>query len=258
LIENQHKEKIAELVRIDLALLEKSSLLEVKIAQLKEIESRVQDIVKGGTPPPGSLPATNARSDDRQSASDHRRAMSRALLQQLRREQMFGGPVEFNDLILIRPRFECLVEKVYVKAGQAVKKGDPLVDVFSVELVSAKNDFLTKGVKSKHDQTILDARRKLFATNAISEQVLTDAQNNEEKSKLEVQVAREKLKFLGLSDEAIGLVGKEEGDQKARLTLRAPVDGAISKIDAEAGILYDMKSVLLIFNATLPGQATQP
>ena len=158
----------------------------------------------------------------------------------------------------IRPRFECLVEKVYVKAGQAVKKGDPLVDVFSVELVSAKNDFLTKGVKSKHDQRILDARRKLFATKAISEQVLTDAQNNENKSKLEVQVAREKLKFLGLNDEAIELVGTEDGNQKARLTLRAPVDGAISKIDAEAGNLYDMKSVLLIFNATLPGQATQP
>ena len=54
-------------------------------------------------------------------------------------------------------------------------------------------------------------RRKLFATNAISEQVLTDAQNNEEKSKLAVQVARDKLKFLGLDDDAIGLVGKEDG-----------------------------------------------
>jgi hypothetical protein len=63
---------------------------------------------------------------------------------------------------------------------------------------------------------------------------------------------------MGLNDGAIGLVGKEEGDQKARLTLRAPVDGAISKIDAEAGNLYNMKSVLLIFNATLPVQATQP
>ena len=30
--------------------------------------------------------------------------------------------------IRIRPRFKCLVERVYVKAGQTVKKGDPLVD----------------------------------------------------------------------------------------------------------------------------------
>jgi cobalt-zinc-cadmium efflux system membrane fusion protein len=101
-------------------------------------------------------------------------------------------------------------------------------------------------------------RRKLFANNAISEQLWTDTQNDEEKSKLELQVARDELKMLGLDDEAIGRVGKEDGSQKARLTLRAPVDGIVSKVDAELGNLYDMKSVLLILSTTSTGQSTQP
>jgi membrane fusion protein, heavy metal efflux system len=130
--------------------------------------------------------------------------------------------------------------------------------VSSIELASAKNDYLTKEVQSKRDRRILEMRRKLFATKAISEQALTDAQNNGEKSKLEVQVARDKLKFLGLSDEAIELVGTEDGKQKAQSTLRAPMDGTIIKVDAELGNLYDVRSVLLILNATSSGQSTQP
>lgn len=160
--------------------------------------------------------------------------------------------------IRIRPRFECLVERLYVKPGQTVKKGAPLADVFSVNLASAKNDYLTKEVQSKHDQRILDMRQKLFVTKSISEQALAEAQNNENKSKLEVQVARDKLKLLGLNDEATELVRTEDGNQKARLTLRAPMDGTISTVDAEVGNLYDVKSVLLIINATSSGQSTGP
>jgi biotin carboxyl carrier protein len=159
---------------------------------------------------------------------------------------------------IIRPRFECLVERVYVKAGQTVKKGAALVDVSSIELAAAKNDYLNKELQLKHYQRILGMRRKLYAEKAISEQLWTDTQNDEEKSKLEFQVARDKLKLFGLDDEAIGLVGKEDGDRKARLTLRAPVDGIISKVDVELGNLYDPKRVLLILRATSSGQSTQP
>jgi RNA polymerase sigma factor (sigma-70 family) len=163
-----------------------------------------------------------------------------------------------EHVIRIRPRFECLVEWVYVKPGQTVKKGDPLVDVFSTDLAAAKNDYLTKEVKSKHDQMILALRGKLFADKAISQQLWADTQNDEEKSKLEFEVARDKLKMLDLDDHAIGRVGKEDGGQKARLTLRAPADGTVGQVDVVSGNLYDMKDVLLIMSATSSGQSTKP
>jgi RNA polymerase sigma factor (sigma-70 family) len=163
-----------------------------------------------------------------------------------------------REQVKMRPRFECLVERIYVKTGQTVKKGDALVDVSGIDLAAAKNDYLTKEVHSKNDQKILALRRKLYANEAISEQVWTDTQNDEAKSKLAFEVARDKLKMLGLDDEAIGRVGKEDGDRKVRLTLRAPVDATVINVDAELGNLYDTKSVLLILSATSSGQLTEP
>jgi hypothetical protein len=102
-------------------------------------------------------------------------------------------------------------------------------------------------------------RQKLFKENAISSQLLVDTQNDEEKSKLELHVARDRLKvFMGLDEEAIGRIGKEDGDQKARLALRCPVDGIVTEVDAELGSLYDSKSVLMVIRLTSSDQPAVP
>ena len=140
---------------------------------------------------------------------------------------------------------DCLVEKVSVRPGAAVKEGDPLCELFSTDMASAKNDYLNREIQWKHDQRLLQLRQKLVEQKAISQQLWVDTQNSAEKSKLDFQVAGDKLKVLGLDDESIGRVGNEDGAQKARLTLRAPVDGTIHRVDAEMGNLYDMKDVLM-------------
>ena len=72
-----------------------------------------------------------------------------------------------NTLSKIRPRFDTLVEKVRAELGQKVKKGDPLVDLFSTDLAAAKNDFQTAYVQWQHDLRLLKMREKLFAEKAI-------------------------------------------------------------------------------------------
>jgi cobalt-zinc-cadmium efflux system membrane fusion protein len=46
-----------------------------------------------------------------------------------------------NSLTKIRPRFDTLVEGVLAEKGRLVKKGDPLVELYSTELAKAKNSF---------------------------------------------------------------------------------------------------------------------
>jgi RNA polymerase sigma factor (sigma-70 family) len=50
---------------------------------------------------------------------------------------MMGGKprAQAARMTKIRPRFDCLVEKIHVQPGQTVKKGDPLAGLFSTELV---------------------------------------------------------------------------------------------------------------------------
>ena len=66
-----------------------------------------------------------------------------------------------NTLNQIRPRFDTLVEKVLVEKGQHVKKGDPLVDLYSTDLAKAKNEFQTNYVQWQHDLRLFKLRERL-------------------------------------------------------------------------------------------------
>ena len=95
-----------------------------------------------------------------------------------------------NSLNKIRPRFDTLVEKVYAELGQKVKKGAPLVDLFSTDLAAAKNDFQTAYVQHQHDLTLRELREELFKKDVISKQLLTDTRNDENKSRLAYLTAK--------------------------------------------------------------------
>jgi hypothetical protein len=160
-------------------------------------------------------------------------------------QAMRGGTAAMRHVSRIRPRFECAIERIRVQVGEAVKKGDPLVDVFSVELARAKNDYLAKKSQWESDREIRTMRKKLFDTGAVSNQAWVDTLNEETKSRLALQTGRDNLEMLGLSKESIAGVEKEEGDQKARITLRSPQDGIISSLRVELGDLADTRSILV-------------
>ncbi|HKI16313.1 MAG TPA: efflux RND transporter periplasmic adaptor subunit, partial [Isosphaeraceae bacterium] len=162
-----------------------------------------------------------------------------------------------TTLTKIRPRFDTLVEKVRADLGQKVQKGTPLVDLFSIELAQAKNEFQTKYVQWKHDLTLLTLREKLFKQQAISEQLLVDTQNDERKSRLDFLTARGKLRLYEVPDEEIdpllhNLVGApvppeiHNVQEKAKMTRLSPVDGIIISREVVAGNLYDTTDVLMV------------
>jgi cobalt-zinc-cadmium efflux system membrane fusion protein len=164
-----------------------------------------------------------------------------------------------NTLSKIRPRFDTLVERVRVATGQHVKKGDPLVDLFSTELAAAKNDYQTAYVQWQHDFTLRTLREELIKTNAISRQVLVDTRNDENKSRLALSTARQKLKVFEVPDDEIDQLIKnldpskihtpeEMGDvaDKARMTRVSQVDGIVITRDAVPGNLYDTNDVLMV------------
>ena len=75
-----------------------------------------------------------------------------------------------NSLNKVRPRFDTLVSKVYAEPGQLVHKGDPLVELNSVDLAAAKNDLQTKYVQWQRDLRVLKLHEKLATEGAVSQQ----------------------------------------------------------------------------------------
>jgi cobalt-zinc-cadmium efflux system membrane fusion protein len=164
-----------------------------------------------------------------------------------------------NTLSKIRPRFDTLVERVRAHLGQSVKKGDPLVDLFSTELAAAKNDYQTAYVQWQHDFTLRTLREELFKTKAISQQVLVDTRNDENKSRLALSTAHQKLRVFEVPDDEIDQLVKnldptkvplfeQMGDvvDKARMTRVSQVDGIVIARDAVPGNLYDTNDVLMV------------
>jgi RNA polymerase sigma factor (sigma-70 family) len=160
--------------------------------------------------------------------------------------------VDPDSICRIRPRFECLVERIAVKVGQSVRPGDHLAELFSADLAAAKNEFLAKTVQWNHHKKLYDLRQKLVATGAISQQLWVDSENEEEKSRHELSVARDRLQLYGLNPEEIDAVKGESGEQKARFTLRAPVGGRIVELGVGVGDLADPRSTLMVIGRMRP------
>ena len=144
----------------------------------------------------------------------------------------------------IRPKFKSLIDKVYVEYGQTVKKGDPLVDLFSADLAEAKGGYETKMAQWDSTRTSSTAR-------ASSEEGRREPEGGqgrrerEKKSGTEAKIAKDTLMVFGLSEAEIANVAKEDGTEKARMTLRAPSSGVVIARDVVKGNLYDENDVLL-------------
>ncbi len=174
-------------------------------------------------------------------------------------ELVVAGRVAYDPdaLMKIRPRFPSIVEKVDVELGQTVKKGDPLVDLFSRDLAKAKTRLQSAYVQWQHDLNLCVHREILLKNKAISAQLLKDSQSDESKSRLAFMTAQEKLIVFGVSEPEISALlaealtnrnrnEDEKAGAKPRLTVRAPVGGVVIQRNVVSGNLYDEKDVLLI------------
>jgi cobalt-zinc-cadmium efflux system membrane fusion protein len=176
-----------------------------------------------------------------------------------------------NTLAKVRPLFDARVAHVFRSVGEMVKKGDPLVELYSADLTTAKIDFRAKYAQWLHDKTLLDSRRPLAVGEAISKNTFLDTYLAEISSRVAYFGARDKLLTYGISpEEILRLQGhidqhpnpkdpasdsmKEQEETKdevrdiSKLILKAPIDGMIVERDCVAGNFYDDMAVVMVIS----------
>jgi biotin carboxyl carrier protein len=161
-------------------------------------------------------------------------------------------PTGFEPVHKIRPRFPCWIEKVFVNAGQAVKQGDTLADLSSIELVAAKNGFLAKTNRWKYEQRASRLHRESMQRGEMASALWRDHERDEETSRLGAVFARDRLLTYGLSPREIDSVKDEKEGQKAHFALRSPIDGVVLEVLGLAGDPGGPGSVLLTIGAVAP------
>jgi Cu(I)/Ag(I) efflux system membrane fusion protein len=121
------------------------------------------------------------------------------------------GSVAYNerDVAVVQARSNGFLERLYVRAPlDAVKRGQPLAEVYVPDWVAAQEEYLSARRISRADATALDG--------------LVDA-------------ARQRMRLAGMSEEQIRRV-ESSGAVQARMTLVAPIGGVVTELAAREGM----------------------
>ncbi len=136
-----------------------------------------------------------------------------------------------DGIVKVRAPFDCRVDKVLAELGQRVKKGDPLFELFSSELAEAKNSYLMAVSQWERD-------KKAFGEGRQPQKKLVEIQLDEDQSCLKAATAKERLLIFGVTENEIGKIETEDGDQKAKMILRSRSGGTVIVRNAVVGNQY--------------------
>ncbi len=138
----------------------------------------------------------------------------------MRSELRFAGRVEYDEqrISTINAKLEGWIERLYVDyEGRPVNKGEPLIDIYSPELLSAQKELLSlKAFASRKDST------------ELSKMVDKDTENL-------IAASRKRLSLWDISDEQIGRI-EQTGKPVRALTITSPVSGIVLKRYASRGM----------------------
>jgi cobalt-zinc-cadmium efflux system membrane fusion protein len=151
-----------------------------------------------------------------------------------------------NTQTQIRPKFTVVIEKVYFDLGQSVKPGDPVVDVYSAELAKAKGDYEKAQSKWETEKRELQRDTELFKKNSMSEKEYLQEVNEEKQAALDFSIALDTLLVYGLNTKEIEIIKNEKGAQRAKMTIRSPAGGRVTKKDVVVGNKYDNSDTLMV------------
>jgi RND family efflux transporter MFP subunit len=139
-------------------------------------------------------------------------------------KRTIGGAIETNGVVAedegrlnaVNAKFAGYIEKLFVdRTGQPVRRGQPLLAVYSPDLVATERELLlaaenARRLSSANPQSAADASALLAAT-------------------------RQRLRFWDIPDSEIERIEKS-GEVSKTLTLHSPVSGVVLKKDAIAGL----------------------
>jgi RND family efflux transporter MFP subunit len=138
-----------------------------------------------------------------------------------------------------------IVTKVHAALGDVVRRGAPLVTLFSAELADAQTKYLAMLAMVEADQKKLERTRQLVEIGAASRQELEEVTAVHASRVTEVEAARQRLLLLGLARERIDAL-KSPSQVLSEVVVPAPIDGVITGRMANLGQVVGMGQELFV------------
>jgi cobalt-zinc-cadmium efflux system membrane fusion protein len=146
--------------------------------------------------------------------------------------------------VRVTPIAAGIVTKVHVELGAVVRRGAPLVTLFSAELADSQTKYMSMSAMLEADHKKLDRTRQLVDIGAASRQDLEEITAVHEAHATEVEAARLRLQLLGLTAEQVRAL-TSPSQIVSTIVVPAPITGVITSRSANLGQVIAMGQELL-------------
>lgn len=125
------------------------------------------------------------------------------------------------------------VVRALAAPGDAVRRGQPLVELRSVELGRARGDYLSARARAEVARAAV-ARKRELAGRVVPVREVQEAEADARAAEAELRAALASLRALGVSEGDLRSTGSE-----GRLILRSPISGTVIERNVVAGQMTD-------------------
>lgn len=132
-----------------------------------------------------------------------------------------------DRLARVTARVAGTIAEVKKRLGETVAAGDVLAVIESREIADAKGEFLAASRTATLAQATLAREAKLWKQRISAEQDFLQARATAEEAAIRVDLARQRLSALGLSESEIAALPSQPVAALRRLELRAPITGRV-------------------------------
>ena len=142
----------------------------------------------------------------------------------VRVEVRVPGTVQPNAYkqVHVTPIVGGLVRQVSAELGQAVKRGQPLAEIFSRELAEAHAAYASFSAELEAEHKKLLRTQELVRLGAASRQELEEVEANHLAHAAHVEESRQRLLLLGVDEQQIGR------QTNSNITISSPLDGVVT------------------------------
>lgn len=140
-----------------------------------------------------------------------------------------------DRLARVTARVSGTVAEVRKTLGDAVVRGDVLAVIESRETSDAKGEHLAAIRTLALAETTLARESRLWKQRISSEQEFLQARSTAEEARIRLDLSRQRLSTLGLSDTEVAGLPRQPMASLRRLEVRAPIDGQVTARAAVPG-----------------------
>jgi membrane fusion protein, heavy metal efflux system len=138
-------------------------------------------------------------------------------------------------------KLSATVAELRKKLGDTVEKGEVIAVLESREVANAKSEYLAARLNNDLQSNLYERDKILWGRHIIAEQIVLKSQGSAAQAKINLDIARQKLFALGVTEDELAALPEEPETSLRRQEVRAPISGRVvdRKVDLGAAVGRD-------------------